>query len=439
MVVDVKLDLVANKLLAATHGRGMYVAPALSARTTRTLAVTKSGAGAGTVSSSPAGIDCGATCVHDFDTGTGVTLTAVPASGSVFTGWSGDCSGSEACTLTMDADHPVTATFALVAQTETLTVNKAGAGSGTVTSSPAGIDCGATCSHAFDHGTSVTLTTTAGIGSTFTGWSGACSGVGTCTLEMDADQSVTATFALIPFTLTVDKVGDGTGTVSSSPAGIDCGATCTHEFGYGTEVTLTAVPAAGSSFTGWTGGCSGAGTCTLTMTGDRSAVAIFDREKTLSVVRTGTGAGSIASTPAGIDCGSTCTHAFAHGTSVTLTAQADSSSTFAGWSGACSGSGPCTVAMDGDRTATAEFVRISPPPPQPPPPPAARCTVPRVVGKTLATAKRAIKARHCAVGRVKKSFSRKRLGTVISQRPAPGKRLAVHAKVNLVVSKGRRR
>ena len=67
MVVDVKLDPVANKLITATHGRGMYVAPVLPLRTTRTLVLGKSGAGAGTVTSAPAGIDCGSTCLYDFD------------------------------------------------------------------------------------------------------------------------------------------------------------------------------------------------------------------------------------------------------------------------------------------------------------------------------------------------------------------------------------
>src|SRR6185436_138242 len=118
---------------------------------------------------------------------------------------------------------------------------------------------------------------------------------------------------LLPFALTVSRVGSGAGTITSSPGGIDCGSTCTHDFGYGNEVTLTAVPAAGSSFTGWTNGCSGTGRCTLTMTGARFASAIFDTQKTLTVTKVG--AGSILSSPAGIDCGSKCSHAFSHGSS----------------------------------------------------------------------------------------------------------------------------
>jgi hypothetical protein len=78
--------------------------------------------------------------------------------------------------------------------TEALAVTKSGSGSGTVTSAPAGIDCGGTCSAAFNHGTSVALTATPASGSTFGGWGGACSGTGACVVPMTAAKSVTATF-----------------------------------------------------------------------------------------------------------------------------------------------------------------------------------------------------------------------------------------------------
>ncbi|MEM2873870.1 MAG: MopE-related protein [Candidatus Nanoarchaeia archaeon] len=75
----------------------------------------------------------------------------------------------------------------------TLTVSKAGTGSGTVTG--AGINCGADCSETYASGTSVTLTASAASGSVFAGWSGAgCSGTGTCNIIMDATKAVTATF-----------------------------------------------------------------------------------------------------------------------------------------------------------------------------------------------------------------------------------------------------
>ena len=80
--------------------------------------------------------------------------------------------------------------------TYSLSVSKSGNGNGTVTSSPTGINCGTTCSALFESGSSVTLTAVSSSGSTFSGWGGACSGASSsCTVVMDAANSVTATFA----------------------------------------------------------------------------------------------------------------------------------------------------------------------------------------------------------------------------------------------------
>src|SRR5207253_3032994 len=79
-----------------------------------------------------------------------------------------------------------------------LTVLKRGSGRGSVTSSPAGINCGASCSHGFDNGRAVTLTARPARGSRFAGWSGACSGSGGCRVKLTADRTVTARFALLP-------------------------------------------------------------------------------------------------------------------------------------------------------------------------------------------------------------------------------------------------
>ena len=163
----------------------------------RTLTVTKSSAGAanGTVTSSPSGINCGADCSEVYNYGTSVTLTASNTNGAVFLNWTGACTGSgTTCTVNMDADKSVNAAFGQTFNTKTLTVSKSGAGSGTVTSSPAGINCGADCSENYIDGTSVTLTASASAGSTFTGWSGACSGTGTCAVTMNSAQSATANF-----------------------------------------------------------------------------------------------------------------------------------------------------------------------------------------------------------------------------------------------------
>jgi hypothetical protein len=84
-----------------------------------------------------------------------------------------------------------------------LHVTKTGTGSGTVTSSPAGINCGSNCTYAYDKNTSITLTALASTGSTFTGWSGGvCSGTEVCVVTMSSAQSVTATFTLPDLTIT---------------------------------------------------------------------------------------------------------------------------------------------------------------------------------------------------------------------------------------------
>jgi hypothetical protein len=157
--------------------------------------------------------------------------------------------------------------------TQTLSVSAAGNGSGTVTSSPAGIDCGSTCSYAYPTGATVTLTAAPAAGSAFAGWSGACTGADTCTVSMSLARSVVANFASLTQTLTVAK--NGSGKITSNPAGISCGSTCSYTYSYGSSVTLTAAPGKRSSFGGWSGACTGKSTCTVSMTATRSVKASF--------------------------------------------------------------------------------------------------------------------------------------------------------------------
>jgi uncharacterized repeat protein (TIGR02543 family) len=240
------------------------------------LSVTKAGTGAGTVTSSPAGINCGTTCSANYSSGASVTLTPTAASGSTFAGWSGACTGTGACTVSMTAARSVTATFNSSATTFALSVTKAGAGTGTVMSSPSGINCGTTCSANYASGTSVMLTASAASGSTFAGWGGACTGTGACTVSMTAARAVTVTFnGASTFALSVSRVGTGTGTVSSSPSGINCGTMCSANYASGTSVTLTAAAASGSTFAAWSGACTGS-SCVLSMTAARSVTATFN-------------------------------------------------------------------------------------------------------------------------------------------------------------------
>jgi serine protease AprX len=314
-----------------------------------------------------------------------------------------------------------------------LTVAKSGAGTGTVTSAPAGINCGAGCAAVFGAGDSVTLTAGADAGSTFSGWSGDCSGTGACTLTMSADHSVTAGFAAQPRTLVVAEAGNGAGAVTSSPAGISCRPGCSAGFAAGSQVTLTASADVGSIFSGWSGDCSGTGLCTLTMSADHSVTASFALQpRTLFVtINPGLGRGNVTSSPAGISCPGTCTVVLAPGSSVTLTANV-TAGFFGGWEGDCSGTSPCTLTMSADRSVGAAFGRY-------PPPLFKHCAVPNVKGMLLAKARRAVIRAHCSVGRITHAFSTHvRTGRVISQRPAPKAQRKKGARVSLVVSKGKR-
>jgi uncharacterized repeat protein (TIGR02543 family) len=156
--------------------------------------------------------------------------------------------------------------------------------------------------------------------------------------------------------LSVKLSGDANGTVTSSPAGINCGNDCAESYASGTGVTLTAEPAPGASFAGWSGACTGTNkTCTLTMNGPRSVTASFTKKPLLTVEKNGTGNGIVTSIPAGINCGMNCESPYDQGTTVTLMAQPNGTSTFAGWGGACNGSGNCVVTMNGSRLVTATF------------------------------------------------------------------------------------
>ena len=236
------------------------------------LTVTSSGTGSGLVLGD--GINCGSDCSESYLAGTVVNLAASPTPPSEFVGFSGACSGST-CQVTMDSAKSVTATFDI--PTHQLSVTVEGEGTGTVTSSPAGINCGADCAEVYNHGQEVTLTAAPASGSIFAGWDGACSGTElTCSVLIDAAKTVTASFSLRTYQLSVAKEGSGSGSVSSSPPGIDCGADCTAAFDYGTVVTLTATPHTGSDFTGWSGGCSGAETsCEVTVSEAREVTATF--------------------------------------------------------------------------------------------------------------------------------------------------------------------
>jgi Fe-S cluster biogenesis protein NfuA len=240
-----------------------------AAPVTYRLTVTKAGTGTGTVSGN--GIACGTDCVEDVASGTRVPLTAAAAAGSVFAGWSGACTGTAGCEVTMDALKTVTATFNRIPSVALTVVRY---GSGTVTSTPAGISCGTDCREPYPTGTSVTLTATPAAGYVFGNWSGACTGTGACVVTMNTAKRVTATFRRVT-TVMLTVVKQGNGTVTSQPAGINCGTDCREPYAKGTIVELRASAAAGSTFRRWGGACSGSGVCRVPMNIAKRVTAVF--------------------------------------------------------------------------------------------------------------------------------------------------------------------
>ncbi len=258
-----------------------------------------------------------------FDTGslgnsTTATISGFPTDGSEFwvrlwyqvaSGWKG-------------IDYVFTA--GTTPENFTLRVKKNGNGVGKFISNPLGHSCGNTCpgnTKKYPSGTNITFTASPDSNSVFVGWNGGgCSGTGTCSVSIDEAKTVTATFNIANFTsypLSVKKSGNGIGKFISNPLGQSCGNTCqgnTQTHPTGTTISFNANPASDSVFTGWNGGgCSGTGTCTVTVDQAKSVTATF----TLSEAPTN-GPAIVSPTPGGTLLGDTATFSWdSHGTSTT--------------------------------------------------------------------------------------------------------------------------
>ena len=200
-----------------------------------------------------------------YNSGDVVQLTAVPAAGYTFTGWSGDLTGStNPASLTMNSNKTVTATFTQQPPAQyTLTVNITGSGS--VTKNPD--------KALYNSGDVVQLTAVPAAGYTFTGWSGDLTGsTNPASLTMNSNKTVTATFTQQPpaqYTLTVNITGSGSVTKNPDKA----------LYNSGDVVQLTAVPAAGYTFTGWSGSLTGStNPASLTMNSNKTVTATFTQQ-----------------------------------------------------------------------------------------------------------------------------------------------------------------
>jgi FlaG/FlaF family flagellin (archaellin) len=309
---------------------------------TVTLTVTFGGSGTGKVNDGSADHTTSFTKTYSY--GATATLTPTADASSDFSGWSGPGSGNSPRTIQMNGDQSVTATFNLKGGL-LLTINYGGNGHGTVTTDK---------SPPYNYGDIVHLTPNADASSDFSSWTVDSAGTGSPvrTVTMTISQSVTATFTLKTFTLSVVFAGVGTGKVNDGSA--DHTAAYQQTYDYGTVVTLTPTADASSDFTSWGGDGSGSPVRTVTMNSDRNVEATFTpKAVTLTVTFGGSGTGKVNDGSA--DHTTSFTKTYSYGATATLTPTADASSDFSGWTGPGSGNSPRTIQMNGDQSITATF------------------------------------------------------------------------------------
>jgi gliding motility-associated-like protein/uncharacterized repeat protein (TIGR02543 family) len=210
-----------------------------------------------------------------YTSGTVVTVKATPATGYTFTGWSGDASGTDASiNVTMSGNKSVTANFqadAVTPTSYTLSTTATPAAGGTITGAGT-----------YTSGTVVTVKATPATGYTFTGWSGDASGTdASINVTMSGNKSVTANFQEqviepVTYTLSTTSIPTGGGTILGAGT-----------YNEGTVVTVTVTPSIGYTFTGWSGDISDTSpSVTITMNGDKSIIANFDAQSSVSTIVT---------------------------------------------------------------------------------------------------------------------------------------------------------
>ena len=336
------------------------------------LNLSKSGSGAGTVTSVPTGLSCDENCTDasaSFLNGTGVMLQESAASGSRFIEWLGDADCHDG-QVTVDREVSCEARFERV---HTLTVVRdSGSGSGTVSSDEigldlGGIDCGETCQDLFIEGT-VQLTQEPDEGSRFGMWSENCAGG---QVNLTADTTCTVTFIQL-YRVSIAKQGAGTGTVTSDPAGLICDGTCTSasfDFDTGQGVQLMQQADGGSRFLRWGGDPDCEDGVLDPLSGPVACTAEFERTNRLMLSVQGSGQGQVDAN--GMACeGGSCEFVFSADSPsvIDLGEVAASCSTFAGWSGdadcedgmvTLTGDVSCIATFEADGPTTLEM-EISP-------------------------------------------------------------------------------
>lgn len=346
-------------------------------------------------------------CSASYQRGLVVDAIATAKTGVVFKSWSGACgtgvpglvvSSDARCNLTMMGNYTAGATFG----DPTLTISPPPShGSVFLADNHYNLvlACGSisfagvtdSCSTALSKGATISIPTASiwnprlqpmsgtyvDTGYRFSEWSGACNGTGDCTLTMDSDKTISATFGPANSSLTITPPQNGVVTWASGA----CGATCSGSLAAGASniQSLTATPAAGYAFASWGGDCSGQGMiCKFNMSANRSVSVTFSPGVTLTVSpQPANGWVGVAySGYRALACGvpfasevASCSVALPKGANVSIPtgmaanpviypgslAWAATGYRFSGWGGACSGTGDCNLTMDTDKTISATF------------------------------------------------------------------------------------
>ncbi len=273
-----------GRLLKADYGNGKSITYTYDAAGNKLSkasvaqrnALTVTLTGSGSVTSSPPGISCGDTCSASFVTGTSVTLSASPNMGYVFSGWSGGCTGVESCVVAMDGDKNVTATFTADSTPPATSPSlQAGDYTGIQTVTLAANEA-ATIYYTID-------------GSDPVGSGTRIRYTGPITLKYstilkyyavdragNSEEVKTAVYTISGVYFTLNVVKSGSGTITSSVSGIDCGPACSASFSSGTRMTLTAAPGSGYAFSNWSGDCTGTDpVCTIFVDDTKNVTAAF--------------------------------------------------------------------------------------------------------------------------------------------------------------------
>ena len=292
-----------------------------------TLSMSASPAGGGTVAATPG----------PYTYGQQVTLTANPYAGYTFSGWSGDASGTtNPTTITITGNASVTANYTAIHYT--LTTGASPSGGGSIIASPS--------QATYTYGQQVTLTAAPNAGYTFSNWSGATSdSTNPRTITITANTSITANFTLSPYSLTASASPSGGGSITVNPS--------QGPYTYGQQITLTATPNAGYTFSNWSGGTTGTtNPRTITITGDTAVTANFTAiQYSLTTGTSPSVGGSVTLSP------SQATYTYSQ--QITLTATPSAGYTFSNWSEGASGTtNPRTIIITDNVSVTANFTAI---------------------------------------------------------------------------------